>query len=390
MCPGVAKKTRFVTMHSMKHDQILLKLFSAGIEAVSGQHSVQHALRNSPTAKPDQIIAVGKAAADMVKGAHSIYGRDVPTLLATKYRHCDPTLRNNPAIQVIESGHPIPDHHSLRAGHKILERVASMTRDETLLLLVSGGASAIAEHLQPGMSLADWQSMNEELVASGKDIEQINARRKAFSLIKDGRLLENFHGKEVVVCAISDVRGDSLATIGSGIGDISRCPSQYRVLLVASNQTARSAVAEAADKMELAVRRNTESLYGDVHVLAGEIGEELLRAKPGIYIWGGEPTIVLPGQPGEGGRNQSLALALALEIRGCPNIHILVAGTDGTDGPTLAAGGIVDGSTVVDTAAAHRALAAANAGPYLEKAGARLKTGPTGTNVMDLLIALVD
>ena len=380
----------FVTMCRMKERPILLDLFNAGIEAVSGQGSVQRALRELPDFRPDRIIAIGKAAGTMVKGAQLVYGINTPTLLATKYQHCDSELALNPMVEVIESGHPVPDENSLRAGKKILDCVESMRREHSLLLLVSGGASAIAEKLQPGMSLDDWQAMNEEMLAAGLNIEQINQRRKQVSQIKDGRLLSHFHGQQVVVCAISDVQGDQLSTIGSGIGEVSRCPVPHRVLLVASNQVARDAVADLAHANDLQVRLNEENLYDDVFVLAGKIGQQLLRAEPGLYIWGGEPTIVLPDNPGEGGRNQALALALALEIKDCTDIQLLVAGTDGTDGPTDAAGGIVDGSTIDDPIAAQDALLRADAGTYLDQAGARLVTGPTGTNVMDLVIALVE
>lgn len=374
----------------MRQLQVLCSLFDAGIDAVSGHRSVERALRELPDFSPDQIVAVGKAAADMVTGAHALYGVDVPVLLATKHGHCDPALAANPAIEVIEAGHPVPDRHSLHAGAEIIRRVSSLREFQSLLLLVSGGASSIAESLEEGMTLADWQEMNRRLLAEGFDIARINARRKAVSRIKDGRLLAHFKGKEVVVCVISDVRGDDLGTIGSGIGDVSRCRAPHRVKLVASNRSARTAVAKAAAAMGLTVRHNRETLYGDVFELAQQIGDRLIDADPGVYIWGGEPTIVLPENPGEGGRNQSLALALADRIAGHANICLLVAGTDGTDGPTTAAGGIVDGNTVHDSAAVRHALRAADAGSCLEQLGARLVTGPTGTNVMDLLIAIVE
>jgi len=120
------------------------------------------------------------------------------------------------------------------------------------------------------------------------------------------------------------------------------------------------------------------------------MGALLRQANEGVYIWGGEPTITLPARPGNGGRNQSLGLALAKEIAGTDKITILVAGTDGSDGPTQAAGAIVDGSTFRHADEAQRALDAANAGDYLEEVGALFVTGPTGTNVMDLVIAIVE
>jgi glycerate 2-kinase len=138
------------------------------------------------------------------------------------------------------------------------------------------------------------------------------------------------------------------------------------------------------------VALNEESLYGDVFDLGAEIGAQLRDAGPGVYIWGGEPTVVLPPQPGNGGRNQSLALALAEHLTDKSNITLLVAGTDGTDGPTRAAGGLVDCKTWSDSEAAKDALAHADAGTYLDRHDSLFVTGPTNTNVMDLAIALVD
>ena len=138
------------------------------------------------------------------------------------------------------------------------------------------------------------------------------------------------------------------------------------------------------------VRLNQESLYGDVFELAKIIGPELRDAAPGVYIRGGEPTIMLPDNPGRGGRNQSLSLALSEYLSGSDKISLLVAGTDGTDGPTSAAGGLVDGKTFADPEAAREALQKANAGAYLEQQASLFVTGPTNTNVMDLMIAIVE
>jgi len=368
----------------------LLSIFSAGIAAVSGRGSVRHALKFKTDFKPDLVIAVGKAASEMCLGAQAIFGNQVPAIVATKYKHSQPELLERPNVRIIESGHPIADENSLIAGKALIDAVRLLPADSRLLLLVSGGASAIAEHLPAKMSLADWQAMNSRMVSSGMNIAEINDKRKSISLIKDGHLLENFSGDQVITCAISDVQGDSISTIGSGIGDTNRTSAHHEVIVVASNKTARIAAADKAQKLGLTVRHNEETLYADVFKLAEKIGAFLRHANKGTYIWGGEPTIVLPENPGNGGRNQSLGLALAKEIDGADNIRILVAGTDGTDGPTDAAGAIVDGSTFRYPDKAQQALDNANAGDYLERVGARLVTGPTGTNVMDLLIAVVD
>ncbi len=160
--------------------------------------------------------------------------------------------------------------------------------------------------------------------------------------------------------------------------------------MIASNQIARQRAAQTAQSLGYEVKHNDESLYDDVFKLAPEIGEKLRQADKGVYIWGGEPTVILPENPGRGGRNQALALAISEHLKGRDDITLLVAGTDGSDGPTNAAGGLVDGNTYSDKEAAQNALTAADAGTYLEQHDSLFATGPTNTNVMDLAIAVVD
>jgi hydroxypyruvate reductase len=202
-------------------------------------------------------------------------------------------------------------------------------------------------------------------------------------------LLSHFHGCETRVYALSDVQGNSLAVIGGGIGDPARTSANVGARVVASNELARGAVAHEAGKLGLQVRLNEESIYRDVAGVAKEIASQLLSGQPGVYIWGGEPTIELPPNPGIGGRNQSLALAIAAEIRGSTGISVLVAGTDGTDGPTEDAGAFVAGNTVDDPVAAEDALQRADAGSFLARRHCLFRSGPTDTNVMDLIVAMV-
>lgn len=356
--------------------------------AVSGYEAVANALSADNDFNPDLVLAVGKAAVGMCQGALD----NLPSceaLIVTKYDHADEVIRARAGVKVVEAGHPIPDKKSLEAGQMLLDRMRAMPSDSCVLLLVSGGASALAEALPEGMSLADLQSITDEMIAGGNTIGQINARRKETSLIKDGKLVEAFKGAEVRVYAISDVEGDSIATIGSGLGDCHRADAAANSTIIASNRIAREYAAQQACDLGLNVRLNQESLYGDVFELTPVIADRLGRADPGVYIWGGEPTIVLPECPGRGGRNQSLALALAESIAGLDNISLLVAGTDGTDGPTAAAGGLVDGNTWSDPEAARLALRNADAGSYLEQHQSLFVTGPTNTNVMDLAIAII-
>jgi len=374
---------------SETRNSALVSIWKAAIEAVSGYQSVANALRSDPAFRPDQVFAVGKAAAGMCLGALD----NLPpcdALVVTKYDHVDARLQERERVTVLQAAHPIPDQNSLTAGHALLERTFTMPAESRLLLLISGGASALAEALPADMSLDDLQTQTDRMIASGNTIAEINAWRKEHSRIKDGKLIEAFKGAEIRVYAISDVEGDSIATIGSGLGDCHRAGVLATSKVIASNRIAREQAEQMAKSLGFTVKLNEESLYGDVFELAAAIGATLRSAEPGVYLWGGEPTVVLPASPGRGGRNQCLALAVAEHLAGLEHISLLVAGTDGSDGPTAAAGGRVDGSTWSDPVAARAALLHADAGTYLESHDALFVTGPTNTNVMDLAIAIVD
>ena len=376
-------------MSAKKRKEDLQTIWQAAVDAVSGEMAVENAIQQDSEFKPDQIISVGKAAVGMCRGALNQLG-DCPALVVTKYNHADDDILVRSNVRVIESAHPIPDQKSLEAGGAMLDCVQSMAADSRLLLLVSGGASALAELLSGDLTLDDLQAITDEMISTGKTIGEINSKRKEMSLIKDGKLLTAFNGTEVRVYAISDVEGDSISTIGSGIGDCHRAATKASSRVIASNQIARQRAAETAQSLGYEVKHDDESLYDDVFKLAPEIGEQLKQADSGVFIWGGEPTVVLPENPGRGGRNQALALAISQHLIGRHNITLLVAGTDGSDGPTNAAGGLVDAHTFSDFDAATNALKTADAGTYLEAHDSLFVTGPTNTNVMDLAIAIVE
>ncbi len=360
-------------------------LFWAGVNAVRGDHAVTTALQARDGAAPDQIIAVGKAATAMAQAAHAAFP-DTPVLIVTKYHHAEGAPDG---AEVIEAAHPVLDDQSLAAGARVLDVVSSMGAGSHLMMLVSGGASALAEAPEEGLGLADLTARAETMLASGADIHAMNAARTAVSRIKGGKLLGRFKGSSVTTLAISDVEGDSLAVIGSGIGTAPAEPAfAFDARIVASNAIARAAAAKAAAARAMVTRTDSETLYDNIAELAPRLGAALRKAAPGVHLYGGEPTVVLPPNPGRGGRNQALALLLAREIEGVPGLRILVAGTDGTDGPTDAAGAIVDGATWDDSG--EEALSRADAGSWLDARDALLKTGPTGTNVMDLVIAVKD
>ncbi len=393
-----------------------IRIWRAGVDAVAGEHATRAALGESPGQRADAVLAVGKAASSMLVGALPFLAPGARGLLITKYGHAGASLRRRTGITVIESGHPVPDENSLAAGDAALGFIESCGRDSRLLVLVSGGASALVEVPVPGIGLDRIRSLSQTLLADGYSIDQINHVRIAISRIKGGRLLRRFPGSEVQVLGISDIPGDQAELIGSGIGAVSLpdvapfpvpgwirelmrtargegaghsregLPFVFHSRLVGSNAMARAAAAEACQGMGLAVADCAECLDGDIGTLVPALARRITEGEPGAYLWGGEPTVRLPDSPGCGGRNQSLALALTLALGSGHGVHGVIAGTDGTDGPTEAAGGIV--GPALDRAAGRASLAAANAGPWLDRHGRRFVTGPTGTNVMDLAVLI--
>jgi hydroxypyruvate reductase len=368
---------------------LLVTLWTSGVAAVSGRRSVAQALSQDAPFAADIVIAVGKAACSMFHGARPCITSKATSIIVSKYGHIDADCRSGAVVSVIESGHPIPDRNSIAAGETILQMIANAGPQDQLLLLISGGASAVAEALQPGHDLDELQAVSRSVLSSGASIAEINKIRGRMSRIKNGRLLGEFHGREARVYAISDVQGDEWSVIGGGIGDSCRASAMVRARIVASNSAARTAVSLEAETLGIPVRSNEESLYTNVMTAAEDVSALLADGLPGIYIWGGEPTIELPENPGTGGRNQSLALAIATRIKGMPGISVLVAGTDGTDGPTDVAGAFVDGRTVDNSSRAEDALRNADAGSFLAGRDCLFRSGPTGTNVMDLVIAIV-
>lgn len=356
----------------------LLDLWKTGVDAVRGDIAVANALAAQSVEPPDQIIAVGKAATAMARAAVALWPH-APCLIVTKDGHGGDAP---PGARVIEAAHPVPNAASLTGGTALRNAVRGMGPDTHLLMLVSGGASALAECLPEGTTLADMQQQTEALLASGAAIGDMNALRTARSLIKGGKLLAGFAGAQVTTLALSDVEGDALMTIGSGIG-AAPTPSPFRFdgRIIASNAIARTAIEAAAPTR---VCRNAEVLYDNVDTLAPRLAQEVHTGPPGLYIYGGEPVVTLPENRGRGGRNMALALAMAREVAGMDGVDILVAGTDGTDGPTDAAGARVNGTTWEATG--DEALAQADAYPWLDTRGALLRTGPTGTNVMDIVL----
>lgn len=370
-------------MNSDAARDVLTSIWQAGVSAVDGEVAVAASLALGALPAPDLILAVGKAAVPMARAALAA-APGTPAVAVTKYGHGE----DAPAgLEVIEAGHPVPDEGSLRGGARLVAEVSHCGPEAHLWLLVSGGASALAEAPREGFGLEDLRQLNTRLLASGLDIAGMNAERRRYSLIKGGGLLSHFHGARVSILAVSDVRGDAMAVIGGGIGQVPEGANfVHETRIAASNAVARAAAAGEARRLGLSPVCNEETLYGSTADSAAAIVEALRAGPAGVYIWGGEPVIKLPPEPGRGGRNQALALMAAQGIAGQGGIYLLAAGTDGTDGPTDDAGGFADGA--LWGAGAQDALARADSGNYLEAHGALFSPGPTGTNVMDLVVAL--
>ena len=396
--------------NTLEPKQILSNLFHLALDAVNGRNSVEVQLRKTPIGGSVAIIAIGKAAASMMLGAQNqLKDKIQSALIITKVGHGDKVLE----WPCIEAGHPIPDEMSLIAGTNLLEFIKNIPKETSILTLISGGASSLVEVLPENISLEKLQKVNEWLVGSGLAIDEMNKIRRSLSLIKGGKALHHLSHHEVVQFLISDVKNDDPAIIGSGlfvsnnetnsqinlpdwISELIQGSDTYSDVLVkshiiASNELACRAVIKGAEQLNYAVMYHGQNLFGDVYDIAVLIAKELINGKSGLHIWGGETTITLPHETGRGGRNQSLALALACLLEDIKGITILVGATDGSDGPTEDAGAIIDGLTLQrgkHIGAAKDYLAVADAGTFLAEAGDLLSTGPTGTNVMDLVIAL--
>jgi len=394
----------------------LLTIYTIALESVNGEYCTRIALSERPIKHTViKVVAVGKAAQGMMNGAMTALGDQISSaLVITKQDHCETSTDRR--IEVLESDHPIPSARSLFAGERLLAFVQAVKQTETLLFLISGGTSALVEVLNDSVSLEQLVELNNGCISRAYSIKQINTRRKSVSKIKAGGLLNYINTKQCIQLTISDVQNNDLSIIGSGLlvadnsltekdnimedilpagirdlGQTETRPSKTSVLhhIVADNRLAREAIKTYAQQQGWAIQYN-EEIYSEVRLAARQISEILLNGDNGLYIWGGECVITLSEQPGQGGRCQSLALAIAEYIAG-EDIVVLVVGTDGSDGPGEAAGALIDGLTLErgETLGLNlgQELAADNAGYYLSETGDLIDTGPTDTNVMDLIMA---
>jgi len=389
---------------------------------------VQQELTRRPLRGPWHVVAIGKAAAAMAQGAVAVLDSQiVGGVIVVPVGHVpagfDPATHG---LHVTYGSHPLPDEASLAAGQRVADFVSGLDASAQVLFLVSGGASSLVDWLVPGASLADLQALNRWALHSGAAIVQVNALRRRISRLKGGGLARIAQGRRTRALFISDVPGDDPSVIGSGLlhafpeepaGEpgTAALPPELRDLLhrlhssspsiagvpavpvriVASAGSACRAAAAAARAQGLQARVVRARIDGDAAELGVRFVASLARQPEGVVqIRGGESTVSLPAQPGRGGRNQHLALAAALELerRGLHDAHLLAAGTDGIDGASSDAGALVDDETCQRGRDAGcdpiASLARADSGTFLEAAGDLLHTGPTLTNVGDLVLGL--
>ncbi len=396
-----------------------MQTYAAALRAVNGRSRVREYLQSHVLSGPVTLLAVGKAATAMTQGAIDVLGERIRAAwIVTKHGYAEPL-----PWPVRTAGHPLPDADSLAAGQALREFIQGLPGDAQILCLLSGGASALVESLPAGVGLAQLQVLNRWLLASGLDIAACNRLRQRLSLLKGGRLAALLAPRPVLCLCLSDVPGDDPAVIGSGPlvpapdageqlpaglpPDVAAamahtppapvpeapCVDSVELRVIANLQRAKEAAAAAAAALGYGASVHDEFLRGDAVVAGGRLAEALLRADTDtVHIWGGETTVVLPPSAGRGGRCQSLALAAAARLRGHASCFVLAAGTDGSDGPGADAGALVDGDTLARGEGAgfdaQKTLTAADAGSFLAASGDLLQTGPTGTNVMDLVLGL--
>ena len=393
------------------------------IAAVQPDAAVQRALAGRKFPGRVLLVAAGKAAWQMAKAASDFLGDRIEQgVVVTKYDHVMGPIAN---FDCYEAGHPVPDENSFRGTQAALDLVSDLSADDTVLFLLSGGGSALFE--KPLVAAEELQDITSQLLACGADIVEINTIRKRLSQVKGGRFAQICWPAQVEAVVLSDILGDPLDMIASGPAcpdsstteDAQRIAAKYGLRLSEAaqnllaietpksldnvhtqiNGSVRELCAAAAKVCErLGYRpilltdqlccqaREAGSFLASILKTHAQDGEAL------AYIAGGETVVKLTGH-GKGGRNQEIALAAAEGIAGMAGAAVFSVGSDGTDGPTDAAGGYVDGDTCAELAAQGISISAVlqdnDAYNALLKTGGLIFTGPTGTNVNDVAVALL-
>ncbi len=405
-----------------KHAQ---RIYSTAIKRCMPQEAVMRALEQLPPSTGRTVaVAIGKAAYEMAKTAHEVLGERIDSgIVITKYGHAKGEI---PAFRIFEAGHPVPDENTLCATKEALALTQGLSERDTVLFLVSGGGSALFEALD--LPLEELRSITSQLLGGGASIDEINTVRKHLSNVKGGRFAAHCAPAHVFSVILSDVLGDRLDTIASGPSAADASTVEETAKIVARYGLRLSPKAE-----ELLLRETPKKIDNATYFIGGSV-RELSRAAmetaealgyratlltdaldceafeagkmladlakkhydsptPLAFVAGGETVVRLRGD-GLGGRNQETALAAALEIEGMDGVCVFSVGSDGTDGPTDAAGGYADGGTCarMRKGGIDPSLALLRNDSYhaLQAAGDLIVTGPTGTNVNDVAVVLIE
>jgi glycerate 2-kinase len=431
-----------------------LAIFASGIDAVDSERAIKNHVRLENNylvvGKTEidlshfvriSVIGAGKASAAMAQAMEEILGERLGSgIVVTKYGHSLPLDK----VEVIEGGHPVPDEAGFEGARNMVRFLERRDEKDLVFFLISGGGSALLPHPYDGLTLEDLKTLTKILLEAGANIHEINTLRKHLSKIKGGRLAKIASPATLISLVLSDVIGDDLDSIASGPtvpdpstfedclavlekyhiskkipadamkilqkgvrGEVDETPKpgdpffeRTHNLIIGSNIMAVRAAAKKAEELgynPLVLSTFIEGETRDVARVHAAIAKEILSSgnpvsKPACVLSGGETTVTIRGK-GKGGRNQEFVLAAAQDIAGMENVVIMSAGTDGTDGPTDAAGAVADGKTVdraresgMDPA---RFLTENDSYPFFKALDDLIITGPTYTNVMDLRIMLV-
>jgi len=416
-----------------------LTIFRAALAAADPADAVVRHLKRRDLSRYRNIyvIGAGKAGAAMAQAAEKVLGRRIAAgLINVKDGHVARLRR----IELNECGHPMPDARGVAGAERIAQIAAAAGKDDLVVCLISGGGSALLPLPAAGITLEEKQATTRLLLACGANIHEINAIRKHISRIKGGQLARLAAPATVESLLLSDVIGDDLDVIGSGptapdvstfgvaggildkyairsqvpaavrdriergeSGEIEETPKpadpvfrRVRNTVVGGNRLALAAAARRARRLGFRTLVLASEIEGETREIArmhAAIAREIVRAgqpvkPPACIITGGETTVTIKGE-GLGGRNQEFVLAAALDIAALENVVIFSAGTDGTDGPTDAAGAIADGGTLGRNPDARRYLVANDSYHYFQSLGDLVITGPTNTNVADVRLVLV-
>lgn len=403
-------------------------IIGSAIEAVLPEAAVIKALENRKFSGKVVVIAIGKAAWNMAKATQQTLNQQIDAgLVITKYEHARGPIDG---FEIVEAGHPIPDENSVLGASKAIALVEDLTEEDHVIFLVSGGGSALFEKPMPGIMLEDIMDITEQLLGCGADIVEINTVRKHLSGVKGGKFALHCKKASIFAIVLSDVIGDRLDAIASGPAypdgstseealkiikkyDLTVTDEMLKVLSIETPKEITncetvitgsvSALCDAASESAKALGYQPIILSSTLDCEAKEAGKFLAaiareihshkthHKKPIAMIVGGETVVRIIGK-GMGGRNQELALSAALGIEGLDGTLIFSVGSDGTDGPTDAAGGMVDGTTAMKIRATgiEPEVYLDNNDSYhaLQASGDLIMTGSTGTNVNDLIVLL--